>query len=263
MFPGAVADREEASFAIVGAPLDASTSFRPGTRFGPRELRHAARPFEDYDQPTDTRFTDCAVYDHGDIHPTHDTSEYLDFLSGTLADFDDEGAMPLLLGGEHTVTIAALRALDPDIFVCLDAHLDLRESYAGTELSHATVTRHALDIADEALVLGARSGSKAEWERADRDDVTVVEPDAVPSWDFDRSGDVYLSVDIDAADPGFAPGTGTPEPFGLEPQRMREVVRGVAPRAVGCDIVEVNDRDHGQAAALGAKLLREFVYESR
>ncbi|WP_336327681.1 agmatinase family protein [Halovenus sp. HT40] len=263
MFPGAVADRDEASFAIVGAPLDASTSFQPGTRFGPRELRHAARPFEDYDQSTDTRFTDCAVYDHGDVHPTDDTSEYLDFLSGTLADFDDEGATPLLLGGEHTVTIAALRALDPDVYVCLDAHLDLRESYAGNPLSHATVSHHALDTVDEVVVLGARSGSEAEWERADSEDVTVVEPERVPSWELDRSGEVYLSIDIDAADPGFAPGTGTPEPFGLEPRTMREVVRDVAPQAVGCDLVEVNDRDHGQAAALGAKLLRAFVYASQ
>ena len=263
MFPGAVADREEASFAIVGAPLDASTSFQPGTRFGPRELRHAARPFEDYDQSTDTRFTDCAVYDHGDIHPTDDTSEYLDFLSGALAEFDEEGATPLVLGGEHAVTIAALRALDPEIYVCLDAHLDLRESYASNPLSHATVSHHALDIADEVVVLGARSGSKAEWKRAEQERVTVVEPERVPSWELDRSGEVYLSVDIDAADPGFAPGTGTPEPFGLEPRTMREVVRTVAPQAIGCDIVEVNDRDHGQAAALGAKLLREFVYASQ
>jgi len=260
MFPGAVADRAEASYAVVGAPLDASTSFRPGTRFGPRELRHAARPFEDYDRSTDAHFTDCAVYDHGDIQPTDDVSEYLDFLSGTLADFDEEGTTPLLLGGEHTVTVAALRALDPDIYVCLDAHLDLRESYAGNALSHATVTRHALGVVDEAIVLGARSGSAAEYERAGRDDVTLVEPEAVPDWEFDRSGELYLSIDIDAADPGFAPGTGTPEPFGLDPRTMRRVVRDVAPQAVGCDVVEVNDRDDGQAAALGAKLLREFVY---
>lgn len=263
MFPGAVADREEASFAIVGAPLDASTSFQPGTRFGPRELRHAAHPFEDYDQSTDSHFTDCAVYDHGDVNPTDDTSEYLDFLTGALSEFDDEGLTPLVLGGEHTVTIAALRSIDPDIYVCLDAHLDLRESYAGNSLSHATVTHHALDIAEEVIILGARSGSKSEWNRAEGEDVTVVEPEEVPSWELDRSGDVYLSVDIDAADPGFAPGTGTPEPFGLEPRAMRDVVRDVASQAIGCDIVEVNDRDNGQAAALGAKLLRSFVYANR
>ena len=262
MFPGAVADREAAEYGVVGAPLDATTSFRPGTRFGPRELRHAARPFEDYDRRTDTLFTDCDVYDHGDVEPTDDVAEYLDFLSGTLSDFFEEGLTPLLLGGEHTVTVAGVRALDPDVLVSLDAHLDLRDSYAGNPLSHATATRHALEVADEAIVLGARAGAREEWERAEQEDVTVVPPEDVERWE-PPDGEVYLSIDIDAADPGFAPGTGTPEPFGLEPTTMRSVVRAVAPRAVGFDIVEVNDRDDGQAAALGAKLLREFVYNHK
>ncbi|WP_340098144.1 arginase family protein [Salinibaculum salinum] len=260
MFPGAVADRSEADYAVVGAPLDASTTFQPGTRFGPRRVRHFAESFEDYDQHTGQHFTDLAVYDHGDISPTDDAAEYLDFLSGAVSDFDSAGSVPLLVGGEHTVTVAGVRALDPDVFVCLDAHLDLRESYAGNELSHATVTRHALDVADRAVVLGGRSGCEAEWDRADSEDVTVVPPAEVPSWELDVSGDVYLSVDIDAADPGFAPGTGTKEPFGLEPATMHDVVRSVAPDTIGFDVVEVNDRDDGQAATLGAKLLRAFVY---
>ncbi|MEF8784760.1 MAG: arginase family protein [Haloarculaceae archaeon] len=260
MFPGAVADRSEADYAVIGAPLDASTTFQPGTRFGPRRVRHFAASFEDYDQHTGQHFTDLAVYDHGDISPTDDAAEYLDFLSGTVSDFDSEGSVPLLVGGEHTVTVAGVRALDPDVFVCLDAHLDLRESYAGNELSHATATRHALDVADRAVVLGGRAGCEAEWDRADSEDVTVVPPAEVPSWEPGGSGDVYLSVDIDAADPGFAPGTGTKEPFGLEPATMRDVVRSVAPDTIGFDVVEVNDRDDGQAATLGAKLLRTFVY---
>jgi len=260
MFPGAVADREEAAYAVVGAPLDATTTFQPGTRFGPRQIRHVAQSFEDYDHRAGICFTDCGVTDHGDVRPGDDIEEYLTFLRGTLSAYHDEGSVPLLLGGEHTVSIAALRALDPDVFVCLDAHLDLRDSYAGNPRSHATVSNHALDIANEVVILGARAGSEAEWERAEREAVTVVEPADVPDWSPDFDGEAYLSVDIDAADPGFAPGTGTPEPFGLDPQTMHAVVRSVAPHAIGCDIVEVNDRDDGQAATLGAKLLRAFVY---
>ncbi|MFB6193879.1 MAG: arginase family protein, partial [Halobaculum sp.] len=115
--------------------------------------------------------------------------------------------------------------------------------------------------ADEAVILGARTGSPEEWERADRGDVTVVPPEAVPDWEpgWDDA-DVYLSVDIDGADPSVAPGTGTMEPFGLAPREMRRVVRAVADQCVGCDVVEVNDRDDGQAAALAGKLAREFVY---
>ena len=262
MFPGARAPREAADYAVVGAPLDRSTTFRPGTRFGPARVREAAEPFEDYDQHTDLRFSDLDVHDHGDIHPSDDVAEYLEFLRGALAEYRRDGVVPLLLGGEHTVTRGAVRALDPDVYICLDAHLDLRPSYAGNPLSHATVTHHVADHADEVVLLGVRSGSEPGWERAREDErVTVVPPADVGDWKPNLDGRrVYLSVDIDAADPGFAPGTGTPEPFGLDPATMHRVVRAVAPHCVGFDVVEVNDHDDGQAATLGAKLLRAFVY---
>lgn len=264
MFPGAAADRTDADYALVGAPLDATTSFQPGTRFGPREIRHAAGGFEDFDRHTGRSFSGLAVHDHGDVRPRADVDEYLEYLRGTLADYAAEGTVPLVVGGEHTVSLAAVRALEPDVAVVLDAHLDLRETYAGAETSHATVTRRLLSTVDEVVVLGARAGSQEGWERAEADDVTAVEPGEVAAWAAgpaaDLTGEVYLSVDVDAADPGYAPGTGTPEPFGLEPATVRDAVRAVAPRAVGFDVVEVNDRDDGQAATLAAKLLREFVF---
>ncbi|MFT4880960.1 MAG: agmatinase [Natronomonas sp.] len=260
MFPGATADRTDADYALVGAPLDATTSFRPGTRFGPREIRHAAGGFEDFDRRTGRSFSGLAVHDHGDVRPRADVDEYLDYLRGTVTDYAARGTVPLVVGGEHTVTLAGVRALEPDVVVVLDAHLDLRETYAGAETSHATVTRRLLTVADEAVVLGARAGSEEGWARAEAEDVTLVAPDAVSAWEPDLPGEVYLSVDIDAADPGYAPGTGTPEPFGLVPATMRDTVRRVAPQAVGFDVVEVNDRDDGQAATLAAKLLREFVF---
>ncbi|MFC7226568.1 agmatinase [Salinirubellus salinus] len=262
MFPGAIADRETADYAVLGAPLDVSTTFQPGTRFGPERVRRFAHTFDDYDHHTDQFFTELAVHDAGDERAWDDAEEYLTFLEGTLSDLHAAGTVPLLVGGEHTVSVAGVRAADPDVFVCLDAHLDLRAEYDGNPLSHATATRHALEVADEAIVLGARTGSPEEWERASEADVTVVAPEDVAAWapDFDSDREVYLSVDIDGADPGFAPGTGTMEPFGLTPREMRDVVRAVAPRATAFDVVEVNDRDDGQAASLAGKLLREFVY---
>ncbi len=263
MFPGATADRDEARYVVVGAPLDASTSFQPGTRFGPDRVRRFAETFDDYDRRTDRRFTGLAVHDAGGVDAWDDAPEYLEFLTGTLTDVVWDDAVPLLLGGEHTVSAAGVDAVDPDVFVCVDAHLDLRREYAGNEYSHATVTRRVLDElgVDRAVILGARTGSPEEWDRADADDVTVVPPEDVADWTPALDGEsVYLSVDIDGADPGFAPGTGTMEPFGLTPREMRDVVRAVAPHADGFDVVEVNDRDDGQAAALGGKLLREFVY---
>jgi len=259
-FPGARADPVDAGYAVVGAPLDVSTTFRPGARFGPDRVRRFAHPFDEYDQRTDREFSDL-VCDAGDVDPWGDVPDYLAFLEGELTDHLEADRLPLLLGGEHTVTVAGVRAADPDVYVCLDAHLDLYESYAGDEHSHATVTRHALDVADEAVLLGARTGSEAEWDRAAEADVTVVAPEDVPDWE-PSFGDAsaYLSVDVDAADPGFAPGTGTPEPFGLDPRAMRDAVRQVAPHAAAFDLVEVNDRDDGQAASLGAGLLRAFVF---
>ncbi|MFC6938386.1 arginase family protein [Salinirubellus sp. GCM10025818] len=259
-FPGAPAGRDEADYAVLGAPLDVSTTFQPGTRFGPDRIRRFARTFDDYDRRTGARFSELAVHDAGDLDAWDDAGDYLSFLRGELSDLHAEGVLPLLLGGEHTVTVAGVRAADPDVFVCVDAHLDLRTEYAGNELSHATVTRHALEVVDRAVILGARTGSEAEWERASEADVTVVPPEEVTEWEPDFDGETYLSVDIDGLDPGFAPGTGTMEPFGLTPREVRDVVRAVAPRTTAFDVVEVNDRDDGQAASVGAKLLREFVF---
>lgn len=281
MFPGAratdeAADRPfaDADYVVVGAPLDVSTSFRPGARFGPDRIRQFARTFEDYHPETGTHFSDLAVVDHGDVAAWNDAAAYLDYLEGVLTDVHWADAVPVVLGGEHTVSVAGVRAADPDVFVALDAHLDLREDLQGDPLSHSTVTRHALDVADEAVVVGARSGSEAEWDRAAGGDVTVVPPEDVSTdsvagnadssgdgdWLPAGDGDVYVSVDVDAADPAFAPGTGTPEPFGLDSATMRDVVRALAPHSVGFDVVEVNDRDDGQAATLAARLAREFVH---
>ncbi len=262
MFPGASTDRGQADFVVVGAPLDVSTTFQPGTRFGPERIRKFARTFDDYDHRTGQFFSNLAVHDHGDVRAWDDADEYLEYLEGVLTDIVWDDACPLLLGGEHTVTLAGVRATEPDTFVCLDAHLDLREEYDGNTLSHATVTQHVLDVADHAVILGGRTGSEAEWNRAGEADVTVVPPEEVADWEPDFDGTTYLSVDIDGADPGFAPGTGTMEPFGLAPREMRDVVRDVAEATdvVGFDVVEVNDRDDGQAASLGGKLLREFVF---
>ena len=267
MFPGATTDRDAASYVVVGAPLDATTTFQPGTRFGPDRVRRFAESYDDYDRRTESRFSALGVADAGDVRPWDDVREYLDHLAAELRSVVYDDAVPLLLGGEHTVTHAGVDAVDPDVLVVCDAHLDLRDAYDGNPLSHACVTRRALDDlgVDRAVIVGARTGSEAEWDRAADADVTVVPPEETRGWldDFDPDAfadeSVYCSVDIDGLDPGFAPGTGTKEPFGLTPREARDLVRAVAPVADGFDVVEVNDRDDGQAAALAGKLLREFV----
>ncbi len=263
-FPGASASRTDASYAIVGAPLDATTSFQPGTRFGPDRVRKFATGFADYDHRSGIQFSELGVCDTGNLRAWNDVPDYLSFLAGEIGDLVGDDLLPLTIGGEHTITYAGVEATTPKTLVSIDAHLDLRDEFDGNPWSHACVTRRVLDLVDEAIIIGARTGSSEEWDRADREDVTVIPPEAASRWPETASetlGDeVYLSVDIDGADPGFAPGTGTMEPFGLTPETMRAIVRAVAPRAVGFDLVEINDRDSGQAAALGGKLLKEFVY---
>ena len=266
MFPGATADRDAASYVVVGAPLDATTTFQPGTRFGPDRIRRFAETYDNYDRRTDSDFSALGVADAGDVRPWDDLREYLDHLAAELRSVVYDDAVPLLVGGEHTVTHAGVEAVAPDTLVVCDAHLDLRDAYDGNPLSHACVTRRALDDlgVDRAVIVGARTGSETEWDRAADTDVTVVSPEDARAWVEDIDADsfknesVYCSVDIDGVDPGFAPGTGTKEPFGLTPREARDLVRAIAPVADGFDVVEVNDRDDGQAAALAGKLLREF-----
>lgn len=260
-FPGATATRDGADYVLVGAPLDVSTTFQPGARFGPDRIRRFVESYEDYDHRTASHFTDLHVHDHGNIRAWGNADEYLEYLEGVLCDIRDDEAMPLVLGGEHTVSIAGVRAVEPEIVVSLDAHLDLRQAFHGNELNHACAMARALEVADELYVVGARTGGEDEWQRAREDDVTVISPEEVSDWEVPSfDGSVYLTVDVDAADPSVAPGTGTMEPFGLSARQLRDVVREVAPQAAGADVVEVNDRDDGQAAALAGKLLREIVF---
>ncbi|MFO8115513.1 MAG: agmatinase [Halorubrum sp.] len=271
MFPGATTDREAASYVVVGAPLDATTTFQPGTRFGPDRIRRFAETYDDYDRRTDSDFSALGVHDAGDVNSWDDVEAYLDHLAAELRSVAIDDAVPLALGGEHTVTYAGVKAVEPDVLVVCDAHLDLRDAYGGNPWSHACVTRRCLDDlgVDRAVIVGARTGSEEEWDRAADADVEVVPPEEARAWlDETTGGDgdgpfagdsVYCSVDVDGLDPGFAAGTGTMEPFGLAPREARDLVRAVAPRADGFDVVEVNDRDDGQAAAVAGKLLREFV----
>ena len=116
VFPGATADREAADYAVVGAPLDISTTFQPGTRFGPERVRDFSRTFEEYDPTTESHFSALGVSDHGDVGAVgaiDDAEEYLTFLEGELRDLRSDGLTPLLVGGEHTVSVAGLSGRPP------------------------------------------------------------------------------------------------------------------------------------------------------
>jgi agmatinase len=263
-FPGASAPADAAAYTIIGAPLDRSASFRAGARTGPAQVRRHAGHFDDYDHHTETHLSGLSVADRGDVDPFSPLAEYLRWLAGQVRDVVAAGAVPVLLGGEHTITRAGVTGTGAAGVVVADAHLDLREALAGDADSHATVLRHVGALPDVAavLVVGARTGSDDEWRRVQTAPWQLIDDPTAVGAAMARAGvdRWYLSVDIDVVDPGFAPATGTPEPFGLTPQAVRELVATVAPACVGMDVVEVTDRDAGQTATLAARLVRTFLH---
>ncbi|MDY6775123.1 MAG: agmatinase [Halobacteria archaeon] len=263
-FADADDEYDESEFVIAGVPLEATVSFRRGTAFGPRRIREASYGFEPYLPRHGVGLDEIGVHDYGDLDVWNSPEEVVGFSADVIEGFVNDGKTPVLIGGEHTVSLAGVRATQPDVFVSIDAHLDLKDEFEGSRYSHACVTRRTLEEGIDAVVVGARAGSRQEYRRADADDVTVVTADgfSVESVEealegYDRP---YISVDLDAVDPGYAPGVGTPEPYGLEPREVRDVVEHVASDAVGFDVVEAcPSHGSGEASLLGAKLLRGFV----
>ena len=186
-----------------------------------------------------------------------------------------ERAIPICLGGEHSITPPIVEALaeQRDLgIIILDAHLDLRDEYGGTKLSHASASCRILELeeVDSFASLGIRSGSRDEFVFAKENDALYFTSDAIHEKGIDKVLDlalesldserIYISIDIDALDPAYAPGTGSPEPFGLSPWDVRQVMKRFAQKIVGLDLNEVNPTyDNGQTAILAAKLAREFM----
>ena len=267
-FADADASYEDARYAIFGVPYDGTTSFRPGTRFGPRAIREISFNFESYDPATGMDLYDIPVTDLGDLAVSRLPEDLVGQVADVAGDIVRDGKVPVMLGGEHTATVGAVRAVEPDVYVVCDAHLDLRDELDGTPYSHGCVTRRVLDTVADVVIIGARSGDREQFEvAAERTQLytadTVRERGIAAVLqevrEHIRERRVYLSIDADAIDCCLTPGLGTPEPFGMTPLDIREVVRTLAPYAAGFDYVEVAPFDSGQTAAVAAHMVREFI----
>ncbi|NLB01353.1 MAG: agmatinase [Methanomicrobiales archaeon] len=267
-FADADASYEDARYAIFGVPYDGTTSFRPGTRFGPRAIREISFNFESYDPATGMDLYDIPVTDLGDLAVSRLPEDLVGQVADVAGDIVRDGKVPVMLGGEHTATVGAVRAVEPDVYVVCDAHLDLRDELDGTPYSHGCVTRRVLDTVADVVIIGARSGDREQFEvAAERTQLytadTVRERGIAAVLqevrEHIRERRVYLSIDADAIDCCLTPGLGTPEPFGMTPLEVREVVRTLAPYAAGFDYVEVAPFDSGQTAAVAAQMVREFI----
>lgn len=267
-FADADAPYEDARYAVFGVPYDGTTSFRPGTRFGPRAIREVSFNFESYDPATGIDFYDVPVTDLGDLAVSRLPEEVAGQVADVAGDIVRDGKVPVMLGGEHTATIGAVRAVEPEVYVVCDAHLDLRDELDGTPYSHGCVTRRILDTVEDVVIIGARSGDREQYEVA-AERTRLYSADTVREQGIaavlrdvrEHIGGrrVYLSVDADAIDCCLTPGLGTPEPFGMTPLDIREVVRTLAPQVAGFDYVEVAPFDSGQTAAVAAQIVREFI----
>lgn len=272
-FIAADASFADASVVLFGAPYDSTTSFRPGTRFGPAALRSESFGIETY-SPYQNRDleTDVRVHDAGDLElPFGAPERALAMIEAQTAAILDAGKVPFLLGGEHLVTLGAVRAAarkHPDLRILhFDAHADLREDYLGVTLSHACVLRRCHDLLGDGRIwqFGIRSGTRDEFAFMKAGHVTA-EPfaDATLPAVLDVIGPdapVYLTIDLDVLDPAEFPGTGTPEAGGFSFLRLLDDIRRICARlhVVALDNVELAPTldPTGRSTALACKLLRE------
>ena len=257
-FAGADDGYKDAEAVVAGFPLDVTASFRKGAGFAPSRIREASLSFETYVREADVDVGDLGVYDHGDLEAWNDAEETVEFSAGVVEGFVEDGKVPVILGGEHTVSVAGFRGTEASSVVIFDAHLDLKDEFEGDEYSHACVARRAVERGHDVFVVGAREGSRDEWAFAEEtDEVTLLGFDETEGIDTDAP---YVSVDLDVLDPGYAPGVGTPVPYGASPEELRDAVLSLAPDAAGFDVVEACPAyGSGEAEFLAASLVRDFL----
>jgi agmatinase len=274
-FADASASFEEARFVVAGVPFDRTTSFRPGARFGPDAIRQHSWNFESYDLETGLDLADVPIHDLGNTPEFGSAGEMVETVRAELAHLWKAGKVPITLGGDHACAPPCVESFpegEPLGVLYLDAHMDFRSSYLGDRRSHACSSRRMLERvgAENIVVLGVRSVSAEEIEDNRALGMTYITAHEVAREGIGptvrralgqlRAPKVYVSLDIDAIDPAYAGGTGTPEPFGLTPRDVKHALDEVAPRLAGLDIMEVSPPyDQGNTAALAARLAREAI----
>lgn len=270
-FLGCESNFNDARIVIYGAPFDSTTSYRPGTRFASKVMRAESYGLETYSPYLDLDMEDAKIFDSGDLELCFgDTNKVLQDIEDRAAEIMDAGKIPFLIGGEHLVSLGAIRAAVkryPDLHILhFDAHTDLRQEYLGAELSHASVIRRAWDLVgdDRIWQYGIRSGMKEEfyWAKEhthlhkfnlDNLDEAIVALQGKP---------VYFTIDLDVMDPSVFPGTGTPEYGGISFEELRKgAMAGCGLNIVGCDVVELSPPldQSGASTAAALKILREML----
>lgn len=272
-FIGCDCGYEDAQIVLFGAPFDSTTSFRPGARFGSSAMRHESFGLETYSPYQEKDLTDCRIFDSGDLELCFGSAEAaLADIQARAEEILQDGKLPVLLGGEHLVTLGAVRAAVkqyPDLHIIhFDAHADLRQDYLGAELSHACVIRRCHDLLGDGRIhqFCIRSGDREEFRFAKEH--TELHP-----FTFDGLEEltgrlaasqvpVYFTIDLDCLDPAVFPGTGTPEAGGVTFPQLLDAIKLVSRTNVAAaDVNELAPMldPSGVSTAAACKVLRELL----
>lgn len=271
-FLGCDKEYGDADLVLFGAPFDSTTSYRPGTRFASKTMRGESYGLETYSPYQDKDITEQSIFDAGDLElPFGNPVKALKEIESLAAEIHQDGKRPVMIGGEHLVTLAAVKAAlrrYPDLHIIhFDAHTDLRQSYLDEELSHATVMRRIWDLVGDGRIFqfGIRSGEREEFEWSqshltqNRFDFTGLKE----TIGLLKGKPVYFTIDLDVMDPSVFPGTGTPEPGGVTFDQLRRAVTEVGSQLliVAADVNELapNYDQTGSSTAVACKILRELL----
>jgi agmatinase len=270
-FISASASFEKSKGVILGCPYDGSASFRPGARFGPSAIRRASWGIETYSPYFNKDLGQFSIHDMGDLElPLGEKKISLDLIRKALGKILSKKKFPILLGGDHLITLPIIEELLPFYpHLCLiqiDAHTDLRDDYLGEFLSHCTVMKRVIERLgeDKLFQIGIRSGAEQEFKLA-RKMKSIVSLDSgslSSTIKRLRNKPVYITLDLDVMDPNILPGVGTPEPGGLTFREFISLIQKLqALHVIGFDIVELTpDYDPTQVSSVTASvILREMI----
>ena len=270
IFMGSRRDPAGCRIGLFGVPYDGTTSFRPGTRFGPAAIREVSQGLETYCPQLEMDLEDLAFADLGAVDipfgAPEPVVEAVQQATGTVLDL---GLKPLMLGGEHSISsgaVAAVAEQHPDlVLVQLDAHADLREEWLGARHSHACAMRRCLEVlpSGDLLQLAIRSGTRDEFQELQSSGRRITDAAALQQALKPLKGKpIYLTVDLDWFDPALLPGTGTPEPGGFLWRDFAAVVEVLREhRLIAADVVELAPQldTSGVSSVLAAKVTRSLI----
>ena len=263
----------ENSFGIIGVPFDSTTSYHSGSRLGPIVVREASFGFEKYNTVFNKDLT-AAFYDFGDINVVPGNCEATcKIIEDTVNELLDLNIRPIIIGGEHSASIGAIKALTEKYekltVIHLDAHRDLVFEFVGEKYSHATVMRRVHEMGADLVQIGIRSASQDEDEfvkstyniQTFKNKDVHKHMDAIEYYLTNIEGPIYVSIDMDVVDPAFAPSVGNPTPGGLFMSEIETIIETLSHKdIVGFDVVETaSDRLGDNTAVIAAKIIYDFL----